>query len=213
METGNKEITEEKRNSKSSAIIRIIVIISMLAIILSAYMKFSNKENNYNFDKYDMDIRNVKELRVRNNPSNLEGIMKMLEDDNKSVLFNLFYLDEETNELALEPIVDSDELNEVIRDIDTVDKFNAYIQDFIFDPSPIYNSPIVNKSNKINCYGYTLLTISFLETHMEDKYYYKVIQDHGEVPHVYLDLYDKETDEFIRKVDLTIQSELKTTRS
>ena len=154
------------------------------------------------------NITNVTEIRVTNTKENRDKLFEMLEDDNISILFDMMYEDVDTKELVMSPVIESDKLNEFIHKVDTVDKFNNMIEDYILDESPIYKSPVVNDSKKINCYGYTLLTMSFLENHLSDKYKYKVIQDHVR-PHTYLELYDKETGEHLSRIDLTIQNRLR----
>lgn len=154
---------------------------------------------------------NLQQVTMHNNELNKSFLLNKLEDDNYNIMFNSLYVDEDSNSLVLEPMYDSKQLNEIIQQLDTLDKFNEYLSTLIYDSSPIYNSPVVNDSNKINCFGLTLLAMSYLDTYYSDQYYYKVITD-KQLPHVYLHLYHKDTGQFIRKVDLTVQDKLEFTK-
>lgn len=196
-----------KRESNPMVVRWTTITIITLALIISIGSIVMNKPLEAFKDK---DITNFEQITLPNMKFYEKRAMSHLETD-FNVMYNSMYVDTDTNKIILEPIADSGELNKLITELDTLDKFNDYIGGLIYDPAPMYNSPIVKSSDRINCYGYTLLAMSFLTTHFENEYYYEIVQDYVN-PHIYLMLFDKVTEEFIRKIDLTIQPRLELTK-
>lgn len=146
---------------------------------------------------------------IGNNVINKTLLLHTLDRVDKGKTIFLKDVREEDDQILVETIYDSDELEEcfVAEGINSVEDFNNFINDTDFEPVPVCYSPTdLFTSHKGNCYAYTLFTMFYLSKYHPELTYEPVFEyyENGE-SHVYLLIKNKKNQVIC---DLTKNKEL-----